>query len=124
MNTFRSGISVATLAVVIAGAAAEHLAAQNAAPPALVIQGGTLIDGNGGAPIPNSVIVVQGNRIAAVGRAGQVQIPAGARVIEATGKWITPGLIDAKSNWNWQYGEAYLHWGVTSAMVTGTRNDQ
>ncbi|WP_339940099.1 nicotinate-nucleotide--dimethylbenzimidazole phosphoribosyltransferase, partial [Undibacterium luofuense] len=35
-----------------------------------------------------------------------------------------PGLIDAKANWNWMYGEAFLHWGVTSAMVTGARNDQ
>src|SRR6266446_6826180 len=34
----------------------------------LVIQGGTLIDGNGGAPVPNSAIVIQGNRISAVGR--------------------------------------------------------
>ncbi len=90
---------------------------------ALVIQGGTLVDGLGGAPVPNSVIVVQGNRIAAVGRAGQVQTPANAQVINAAGKWITPGLIDAKSNWNWQYAEGFLHWGVTSAMVTGTRND-
>jgi imidazolonepropionase-like amidohydrolase len=90
---------------------------------ALVIRGGTLIDGNGGAPVANSVIVIQGNRIAAVGRAGQVQVPAGAQIIEAQGKWITPGIIDAKSNWNWPYGEAYLRWGVTSAMVTGTRND-
>jgi len=90
---------------------------------ALVIQGGTLIDGNGGAPVPNSVIVIEGDRIAAVGRQGQVQIPAGAQVINAAGKWVTPGLIDAKSNWNWPYGEAYLRWGVTSAMVTGTRND-
>lgn len=90
----------------------------------LVIQGGTLIDGNGGAPVPNAVIVVTGNRITAVGRAGQVQVPAGAQVINATGKWITPGLIDAKANWNWMYGEGFLHWGVTSAMVTGARNDQ
>lgn len=90
---------------------------------AVVIQGGTLIDGNGGAPIANSVIVIQGNRIAAVGRAGQVQVPAGAQVINAAGKWITPGLVDAKANWNWQYAEGFLHWGVTSAMVTGTRND-
>src|ERR1051326_5628745 len=94
------------------------------APQALVIQGGTLIDGNGGAPVPNSVIVIQGNRITAVGRAGQVQVPVGAHVINAAGKWITPGLIDAKANWNWMYGEGYLHWGVTSAMVTGARNDQ
>ncbi len=90
---------------------------------AVVIRGGTLIDGLGGAPVPNSVIVIQGNRITAAGRANQVQVPAGAQVIDATGKWITPGLVDAKSNWNWPYGEAYLRWGVTSAMVTGTRND-
>src|SRR5579872_3191342 len=90
----------------------------------VVIQGGTLIDGNGGAPVPNSVIVITGNRITAVGRAGQVQVPAGAQVINAAGKWITPGLIDAKANWNWMYGEGFLHWGVTSAMVTGARNDQ
>ncbi len=100
-----------------------HVAAQNQQ-PVLVIQGGTLVDGDGGAPVPNSVIVIQGNRIALVGRAGQVQIPAGAQVINAAGKWVTPGLIDAKANWNWMYGEGFLHWGVTSAMVTGARNDQ
>jgi hypothetical protein len=74
-------------------------------PSALVIQGGTLVDGNGGPPLANALIVIQGNRIAAVGAAGQVQIPAGAQVINATGKWITPGLIDAKANWNWMYGK-------------------
>src|SRR5665213_4324617 len=65
-----------------------------------VIQGGTLIDGNGGPPVPNAVIIIQGNRIAQIGRTGQVPIPAGAQVMNATGKWITPGLIDAKANWN------------------------
>ncbi len=107
----------------VAALAASNVAAQGQA-QALVIQGGTLIDGNGGAPVPNSVIVIQGNRITAVGRAGQVQVPAGAQVINASGKWITPGLVDAKANWNWMYGEGFLHWGVTSAMVTGARNDQ
>jgi hypothetical protein len=92
-------------------------------PQAIAIQGATLIDGNGGAPVPNAVIIVQGNRITAVGRAGQVQVPMGAQVINASGKWVLPGLIDAKSNWNWPYGEGYLRWGVTSAMVTGARND-
>lgn len=37
---------------------------------AFVIQGGTLIDGNGSTPAPNSVIIIQANRITAVGRAG------------------------------------------------------
>lgn len=110
-------------AAVIWLASTGHVVAQNQA-GVLVIQGGTLIDGNGGAPVANSVIVIQGNRIAQAGRAGQVQIPAGAQVINATGKWVTPGLVDAKANWNWMYGEGFLHWGVTSAMVTGARNDQ
>jgi len=90
----------------------------------LVIQGGTLIDGNGGAPVPNSVIVIQGNRITAAGRAGAVQVPAGATVINATGKWITPGLIDSMAIGYWMYGEAYLHFGVTSTVMNVARGDQ
>ena len=118
-NWTYSGALVSCLAVLATGVLGPATAQQQT----LVIQGGTLIDGNGGAPVPNSVIVVHGNRITAVGRAGQVQIPAGATMINAAGKWVTPGLIDAKSNWNWPYGEGYLRYGVTSAMVTGTRND-
>lgn len=89
----------------------------------VVIQGGTLIDGLGGAPLANSVIVIEGNRISAVGAAGQVDVPNGAHVIDASGKWVLPGLVDAKANWNWMYGEAFLHYGVTSAMVSGGRNN-
>src|SRR2546423_12361801 len=116
-----TGSLMATVAFSLWGAT-NHVAAQGQQ-NLLVIQGGTLIDGNGGAPLPNSVIVIQGNRIIAVGRAGQVQVPAGAQTINAAGKWVTPGLIDAKANWNWEYGEGFLHWGVTTAMVTGARND-
>jgi imidazolonepropionase-like amidohydrolase len=90
---------------------------------ALVIQGGTLIDGNGGAPVANSVVVVAGNRITAVGAAEQVQIPAGAEIIDADGKWVLPGFFDAKANWYWQFGEGFLHHGVTSAIVSGGRNN-
>jgi len=90
----------------------------------VVIQGGTLIDGLGGAPVPNSVVVIEGDRITAVGAAGSVQVPNNAEVIDATGKWVMPGLFDAKANWNWQYGEAFLRWGVTSAIVSGGRNNQ
>ena len=85
----------------------------------LVIQGGTLIDGNGGAPVPNSVVVVQGNQITAVGQAGQVQIPAGAEVIDASGKWVLPGLWDAQASYSWTFGELYLHHGVTSQIDIG-----
>src|SRR5580692_10590313 len=122
MRRLTCGISLA--AAVMLGTSGDRVAAQNAGTAALVIQGGTLIDGNGGAPLLNSVVVIQGNRITAVGRAGQVQVPAGAQLVNAAGKWLTPGFVDAKANWNWEYGEGFLHWGVTSAMVTGARNDQ
>ena len=58
------------------------------------IVGATLIDGTGGEPVPDSVIVIQGTRITAVGPRSQVMIPAGARVVDAMGKYVTPGLID------------------------------
>ena len=118
MQMKRTTPYLALATIVFAGLGADAQVQQ-----AVVIQGGTLIDGTGRAPVANSVIIIQGNRIQAVGRAGQVRVPAGAQVINAQGKWITPGLIDAKANWNWPYAEAFLHWGVTSAMVSGARND-
>jgi imidazolonepropionase-like amidohydrolase len=63
--------------------------------PFTAIVGGTIIDGNGGPPIADGVVVVRGGRIAAVGPATRVEVPRGARVIDAKGKWITPGFIDA-----------------------------
>ena len=60
----------------------------------IAIVGATLIDGTGGEPVPNAAIVIQGTRITAAGPRSQVMIPAGARVVDATGKYVTPGLID------------------------------
>lgn len=57
--------------------------------------GGTLIDGTGGAPRADAVILVQNERIAAVGSRDEIAIPPEARVVDASGKWIVPGLIDA-----------------------------
>ncbi len=58
------------------------------------IVGATLIDGSGMKPLPDSVVVVRGERIEVVGRQGDVKIPDGAEVIEASGRWLIPGLID------------------------------
>jgi len=57
--------------------------------------GATLIDGTGGAPRANAVILVEGDRIAAVGNRDEIPIPPEAQLIDASGKWIVPGLIDA-----------------------------
>jgi imidazolonepropionase-like amidohydrolase len=78
------------LALAIA-VAPPRLGAQSAA---IVISGGTVIDGNGGPPVVDAALVVVNGRITAVGPRAAVQVPAGARVIDATGKFITPGLID------------------------------
>lgn len=58
------------------------------------ISGATLIDGTGNSPVVNSVVLIQGNRISKVGTTGTVPIPPGARHIDATGKFLLPGLID------------------------------
>ena len=71
------------------------IAAAQRADTVIAIVGATLIDGNGGAPIPNATVVVRGGRIAAVGSATAVAPPRGARVIDAAGKFLTPGFVDA-----------------------------
>jgi imidazolonepropionase-like amidohydrolase len=76
-----------TLAAILAWCAA-------ASAQTIAITGGTVIDGNGGAAKPDSVIVIEGKRIQAIGARGSVKIPAGARTIDASGKWIVPGFID------------------------------
>ncbi len=61
---------------------------------ALVLSGGTIIDGYGNAPIANGIIVIEDERIVAVGGAGQVLVPDGAQVISTEGMTVLPGLWD------------------------------
>lgn len=64
------------------------------APPPLVITGATLIDGTGAPPATGRTIVLRDGRIAAVGADGAVALPPGARVVDAAGKVVMPGLAD------------------------------
>ncbi|MHB2165911.1 amidohydrolase family protein [Alsobacter sp. R-9] len=66
-----------------------------AAAPRLVIRAGRLVDGRGGAPLDGAAVLVEGERIVAAGRAADVGLPDGATVIDAPGKTLIPGLIDA-----------------------------
>jgi imidazolonepropionase-like amidohydrolase len=63
----------------------------------LVVLGGKLIDGTGRPPIENSVIVIQAGRFQAIGRSGEVSIPADAQVIDVKGSEYTSGSLDRKS---------------------------
>jgi len=97
--------------------------AQSQQPPALVIEGGTLIDGNGGAPVQDSVVVIQGNKITSVSRKGQSAYPANAWIIKADGKYVLPGLFDSQNSYSWYFGEAMLNHGVTSTIDVGTTGE-
>jgi imidazolonepropionase-like amidohydrolase len=59
------------------------------------IVGGTLIDGNGKEPVADSVVLIHGNRITAVGTKNSVSVPDGAEIINAAGKTVLPGLINS-----------------------------
>lgn len=60
----------------------------------LVVTHATVIDMTGAAPKPEMTVVVQGNRIAKIGKSGEVHIPKGAQVVDGSGKFLIPGLWD------------------------------
>jgi len=88
MDLFRWCVLAATMA--LAGCGPSN-------PTVKAITGGTLLDGNGGAPVVNSVVVVNGNDIQAVGPNGDVPVPADAVKVNVAGKFIVPGLIDVRA---------------------------
>ncbi|MFL5542940.1 MAG: hypothetical protein ACJ8J0_28435, partial [Longimicrobiaceae bacterium] len=75
-------------------AAALLLAAAPAAAQTIAITGGTVYPVSG-APIRGGTVLIQNGRISAVG--ANVAIPAGAQRIDATGKWVTPGLFESST---------------------------
>lgn len=75
--------------------------------------GGTLIDGYGSTPIRNSVVIVEGERIKAVGQVGTLAIPAGAEVISTEGMTVLPGLWDMHVHLMINGHSDYAHWDKT-----------
>jgi imidazolonepropionase-like amidohydrolase len=57
--------------------------------------GATVFDGSGVDPVADAVIVVEGDRITALGPRSTVTIPEGAKTVDLAGRWVTPGLVDA-----------------------------
>ena len=82
-------------ALFVLGISATASIAQEAAGTGtLVLRAARVIDGTGAAPLANGVVVVTNNRIVAVGRAGSVSVPAGARTIDLGDATLLPGFID------------------------------
>lgn len=87
----------------------------------LVLVNGTLIDGAGLEPVPDAVLVIQGERILAVGPKTEIDIPRGAKVIDLAGAVILPGFINAHVHFAFdeQKLEAWAQGGVTTVRDEG-----
>jgi len=75
--------------------------------------GGTLIDGFASKPIRNSVIIIEGERIKAVGQVGVLPIPKGTEVISTEGMSVLPGLWDMHVHLMINGHSDYAHWDKT-----------
>jgi imidazolonepropionase-like amidohydrolase len=75
--------------------------------------GGTLIDGYGSTPLRNSVVIIEGERIKAVGQVGTLAIPTGAEVISTEGMTVLPGLWDMHVHLMINGHSDYAHWDKT-----------
>ncbi len=116
------------LALPAAAGTRPQAPAQN--PPAapasvpLVLAGGTLIDltawGHSAKDLQNAVVIVQDGRITDVGPAASIPIPPNARVIDCTGKFLIPGLVDGFAGMSSQgQANANLYMGVTTVVASG-----
>lgn len=95
------------LALPLAALAADSAARLTA------LTGGRLIDGWGGPPVNDSVILIEGDRIKAVGTAATLPVPAGAEVIDCRGMSVLPGLWDSHVHTMLLGHSDYDHWDKT-----------
>jgi len=109
-------------AVACSGPDAPAEAAGSAAGRPLIICNGTLIDGTGAEPISDGVVIIEGERIVAVGRDAEIAIPSEAQVIDAEGGTILPGMIDSHvhTTWSPEVRREFLELGVTSVCDLGS----
>ncbi|MGH7578689.1 MAG: amidohydrolase family protein, partial [Gemmatimonadales bacterium] len=97
------------------------LACRSREPDGVALLGATLIDGTGGPPLAESAIVVRRGHIESVGSRDGFQLPERTTVVDLSGRWIMPGLVDGHVHLvDPQAGVArwsmtrYLAWGVTT----------
>lgn len=79
----------------------------------IALEGATLIDGTGGRPIDDALIVIRNGTIEAVARVNEIQVPKRAERVNLVGKTIVPGFIDAHVHLERWALPRFLAWGVT-----------
>ncbi len=91
-GVFRSAILPLCTAAFLTATGGLSAAAEPQTTVALV--GGNVVDLDGGAPLRDAVVLVDGERISAIGAAGQVTIPPAAERIDVGGAWLIPGMMN------------------------------
>jgi imidazolonepropionase-like amidohydrolase len=92
-----------------------------------VLTHATLIDGTGAAPIPDATIVMNNGRIVDLGPGAKVKSPAGAQVVDVTGKTVIPGIINAHGHISDDPATKILHYaqyGITTVIGMGGDGDE
>jgi imidazolonepropionase-like amidohydrolase len=103
-------VALAEISKGISGSRAEKIA----------LVGGTLIDGTGRDPVPDSVVVIEKGRIVEAGPKSRVKIPSGAQKVDVRGKTILPGLWDMHAHFEQvEWGPIYLAAGATTVRDCG-----
>jgi imidazolonepropionase-like amidohydrolase len=86
----------------------------------LVITNANLIDGTGKPPVAAAVIVIENGRISSIGSKSTIKIPKGAKIFDARGKYVLPGLWDMHAHFEQvEWGPVYLAAGVTTVRDVG-----
>lgn len=110
----------------IAACGGDPAPTEPAEPAGVAIVGAQLIDGTGGPPVADAVVLVLDGRVQAAGPRDTTEVPAGAEVIDATGKTIIPGLVDLHGHYGGTIEAAeqalrnQLYYGVTTTRSIGS----
>lgn len=108
MNPSKCLFSFGVALGLLASASSSLLAAEP--PVTLALVGGQVLDGYGGPPIRDGVVLIAGERIVAVGPKSEIAVPSGAEVISTEGMTVLPGLMDMHVHLMILGHADYKHW--------------
>ena len=94
-------------------------------PPELVFSHVTVIDATGAPAKPNMTVVIKGDRIAAIDSVEKVSVPKEAQVVDATGKFLIPGLWDMHVHTSYkEFLTLFVANGVTGVRDMGGSSEE
>jgi len=108
--SLRSGQAVGTLLLLLL-AGCKFLPSKD---HVVALEGATLIDGAGGEPKQDALIIIRNGHIEAVARVNEIPVPRNAELVNLVGKTVIPGLIDSHAHVERWAARRYLAWGVTT----------